>query len=245
MRFVLEFNLKSEQFPKDYRPVCISYLKKMVEQVNGGQFFSRFFGSAGGEKPYTFSVHFSNPIFKKDSIIVENKRVRLIFSTSDEMTALVFHNAFLQNVKRPFPLPLGNVMILHSLRQKYVKKISQSSIVIKMLSPLCIREHAVQSNKDRYYSINDNNFDALASSMISLQLEKAGVSTLKSRVCIKSLQVKKTVVLHHGMMVECSLGTFQITGDPSVLQLLYTGGMGSRKSAGFGMFDIVYEVLHD
>ena len=50
--------------------------------------------------------------------------------------------------------------------------------------------------------------------------------------------VKKTF----GTCISCSKGIFQISAKPETLDFLYKSGVGSRRSEGFGMFDVIMEV---
>ena len=40
-------------------------------------------------------------------------------------------------------------------------------------------------------------------------------------------------------MIECSLGSFELTGERELLDYLYKAGMGSKKAMGFGLFEII------
>lgn len=51
----------------------------------------------------------------------------------------------------------------------------------------------------------------------------------------------KTVVYHYKNYIECSLGTFIISGDRAVINYLLKSGIGSRKSAGFGFAQLIAE----
>lgn len=58
---------------------------------------------------------------------------------------------------------------------------------------------------------------------------------------IKPLNAKKTVVYHYKNYIECSLGSFSINADKSVINYLLKSGIGSRKSAGFGFAELLSE----
>jgi len=56
---------------------------------------------------------------------------------------------------------------------------------------------------------------------------------------IEPILAKKTVVKHFDIMLEASVGAFLIKGNPLLLNFLYLGGMGSRRSGGFGLFELI------
>lgn len=53
--------------------------------------------------------------------------------------------------------------------------------------------------------------------------------------------MQKTVVKHYNCSIECTLGEFAINADKSVINYLLQFGIGSRKSAGFGLAELVAE----
>ena len=61
------------------------------------------------------------------------------------------------------------------------------------------------------------------------------VNTLK----ITPIKAKKVVIKFYEKQIECSTGIFELDGDVELLEYLYKAGVGSKHSAGFGMFQIV------
>ena len=53
------------------------------------------------------------------------------------------------------------------------------------------------------------------------------------------LPIKKLIIKFYEKQIECSTGIFALEGDIELLNYLYKAGMGSKHSAGFGMFQIV------
>ncbi len=104
-----------------------------------------------------------------------------------------------------------------------------------MLSPLCIREHNEEKNKDYYYSIQHKDFFEITNKKINRQLIDSGINGEVEMIYVSG---KKMVVKHYGIFIECTIGRILLKGDKKALQHLYENGIGSRKSAGFGMFEI-------
>lgn len=78
--------------------------------------------------------------------------------------------------------------------------------------------------------------------VIKEQLVESGFDEkLISNFEIKPLNAKKTVVYHYKNYIECSLGSFSINADKSVINYLLKSGIGSRKSAGFGFAELLSE----
>ena len=111
-----------------------------------------------------------------------------------------------------------------------------------MLSPLCIREHNREENKDSYYSVASDSFEDKANEIIKEQLIESGFDDERvTGFSIQPINSKKTVVFHYGNYIECSLGEFVLNGDKAIINYLLLSGIGSRKSAGFGLPILVAE----
>lgn len=111
-----------------------------------------------------------------------------------------------------------------------------------MISPLCVREHKEDGNKDYYYSVEKEGFADKAKEIIAEQLLSEGFSkNLTEDVEIIPINAKKTVVYHYSTYIECSIGDFVINGDKSIINYFLKYGIGSRKSAGFGFAELITE----
>ena len=50
---------------------------------------------------------------------------------------------------------------------------------------------------------------------------------------------KKVIIKFYEKQIECSAGTFKLEGNKELLNYLYKAGIGSKHSAGFGMFQLI------
>lgn len=238
MRLKLKFKLENNVIPLDYRRAFLSFLKKSVSRINEGKYFDTYFVGTN-RKPYTFSIGLPYPHFGKTMIELSKNEMEMVFSTGDRLTGCIFHSAFIAMYNKPFPLK-NNVMKLVGIQKLPDLKTESESIAVKMLSPLCIREHV--GNTDVYYSSASENFEEKLNSIVKQQLLFEEFSEkLSETVLIKPINVKKTVVYHYGQYCEVTLGTFLVSGDKAVLSYILQNGMGSRKSACFGCVDLVSE----
>ena len=135
------------------------------------------------------------------------------------------------------------------VQEKYAKKIieeiednkkllKENKITIKFQSPLCTRRR--EQKKDYYYSFENEKFEETLKINIKEQLKitnipEETVDTLK----ITPIKAKKVIIKFYEKQIECSTGTFELEGDIELLNYLYKAGIGSKHSAGFGMFQIV------
>lgn len=241
MKILLQFKLKNNKLPIDYRRVILSFFKKALSEIADGKYYEKYYFKPE-RRNFSFAVNLPNPKFSKSEITLEENRFRITFSTSDKMTGFVFMSAFIKQKGNNFSAPLGNVFILTNISQIGDKTASSSTALVKMLSPLCIREHSRDENKNSYYSVASESFEKKANKIIQEQLIESGFDDERVKgFSIKPLNSKKTVVFHYGNYIECSLGEFVLNGDKAIINYLLQSGIGSRKSAGFGLPILVAE----
>lgn len=242
MRIEIVFELNKAEILKDNKSIWISYLKNIISQCNNGKYYERFF-SGTNAKDYSYSLIFSKPKYVGDRIILENNIIKMIFSASDKnKTGLIFYSAFIANKGKEFRLPNGNSMILKSIRQIREKIITNNKIMVKTVigGGLVIRDHNKITNKDKYYTVDDDNFVKYANAILSLQAKQAGFA---DRICknvkIEPIDCKKVVVKQYGIYIDVTKGVFLLEGDKELLNYFYQAGLGSKHSMGYGLIDIV------
>lgn len=241
MKFVSEFALEKEELPIDYRRCILSYLKHCLTQANGGKYFDDYY-VPGKEKPFCFSVVFSTPKFSKDMVQVMSKKMKLVISSADVKTAFILFSALAAQKGKTYSLPLGNSMRMVSIRQVKEPEVHSSRILVKMMEPLCIRNHNKETNKDWYYSCKDQEaFERESTRVIKTQLMLAGYSEEQSNVKLVPIDPKMVIIKHYSINIECTIGTFIMEGNPEVLNYLLKNGIGSRKSSGFGVAQLMAE----
>lgn len=241
MKFVSEFALEKEELPIDYRRCILSYLKHCLTQANGGKYFDDYY-VPGKEKPFCFSVVFSTPKFSKDMVQVMSKKMKLVISSADVKTAFILFSAIAAQKGKTYSLPLGNSMRMVSIRQVKEQEVHSSRILVKMMEPLCIRNHNKETNKDWYYSCKDQEaFERESTRVIKTQLMLAGYSEEQSNVKLVPVDPKMVIIKHYSINIECTIGTFIMEGNPEVLNYLLKNGIGSRKSSGFGVAQLMAE----
>lgn len=241
MKFVSEFALEKEELPIDYRRCILSYLKHCLTQANGGKYFDDYY-VPGKEKPFCFSVVFSTPKFSKDMVQVMSKKMKLVISSADVKTAFILFSALAAQKGKTYSLPLGNSMRMVAIRQVKEPEVHSSRILVKMMEPLCIRNHNKETNKDWYYSCKDQEaFERESTRVIKTQLMLAGYSEEQSNVKLVPIDPKMVIIKHYSINIECTIGTFIMEGNPEVLNYLLKNGIGSRKSSGFGVAQLMAE----
>jgi len=240
MRWQLQFELVNEFLERDYRKCIISYFKNALMQYENGKYFSEFYSDKPSAKQFCFSVYLGKSIFR-ENIIVEGRLMSVLLSCIDYNTSILLYNSINAQRFKPFKLPLNNSMTLRNIFLVPRKEIITSNANVKMLSPLVIRNHDPITNKDKYYSVKSEDFCLQAISSVKSQLHALGLfqDDAISSFRITPKNAKKTVVELFNQKIETSIGTFEISAVPALMEYLYYSGIGQRRGAGFGLFEII------
>lgn len=240
MRFKLELELKNECLLLDYRPSIISLFKHSLTVYDNGRHFDTYY-EKGKEKPFTFAIGIPNSKFTKEMILVPNKKINITFSTGDISTGIVFFNALLMQKNKSYPLAHENAMTIKNILIEKEFEITTNTIDVTFKSPLCVREHSKEKNKDIYYSYEKEGFNKALNKVLELQITNSNVlsTSILEGFSMTPIRCKKTVVRHHSQFVEVTVGIFRFTGNIALLNYLYKNGVASRKSSGFGLIEII------
>ncbi len=138
----------------------------------------------------------------------------------------------------------GQTLELKDVFARRGKNITSSQIKCKTLSPFLIRVHNRQMNKDEYKLLSEDNLQE-CNRHLNIIMGKIFRDVLgreyEIKVVpekIKKLPVKVQEGENIGVIVS-NQGTFYLEGEEKVLQMLYQTGIGSRRSYGFGLFEVI------
>lgn len=240
MRIRLEFELDNNTIDVQYRKALISYIKKSIQEYNEGLYLQLYAPHSTTKKSFSFAPILPKPIFTKENIQLANPSFTLIFSIYNYAYALHLYNCFYEQKDKKFPLQNNNSMTLKKLNMLKEKNIHTDSITIKLSSPLIVRNHNKETKKDMYYCFERSEFKDTLKINIWEQMQVEGLDkSLLENFDIEPIQAKKAIIPVYEKKIECSLGSFKLTGNPELLNYLYKAGMGSKKAMGFGLFEII------
>ncbi len=238
MRIKLSFTIEKDSIPIQYRSIFLSYFKNALGCFNPA-LLSKYYDSPL-QKNFTFAVYLPKARFENDIIIIPNYHINMVWSSDDMEAGVAFYNAFLKQKYKKYPLPYGNFMTLESIRFEKEQVITRETIDVIFLAPLCVRDHNKETNNDQYYAFDREGFEKALRKTLLMQIENNSIpkSTLKN-FKMQPVNAKRVIVKHYNQNIESSVGEFRLTGNIELLTHLYTSGMGARKSAGFGCFEIM------
>ena len=260
MRIKLHFELENNIIPKDYRILILSFIKNNLEK-NFNESYKEIYGEKPTVKFFTFSVYLPKPKIEKEKIELDRNYFNILFSIYDNKQFIEFYNSFnsminkekendnKKNKKYSYPLK-NNKMELKNITMVNEKNIMSNRVRIKFLSPLVLRNHKeITINKKRkgadiYFDFNDSDFNEQINYSVSRLIKDLKLNGVNSNIKLKPYNnlARKTVVSFKNILINSSIGEYILEGDSELLNILYKTGIGSRRSEGFGMFEVIEEL---
>ena len=241
MRIKINFILKHEKLPIDYRSCFMSFIKNALSCAKEGKYFSEFYKDTLA-KQFTWTTIFHKPVFSKNDVVVQDKQIDMLFSTKqDDMKSLILINAFLNQKGKTFNLPFENAMTLVKIEILSTQKIVGKSAVFKTApgSSLCVRSHNKTKNLDIYLTPDSENFEKTFHQILQNQLTNVGFAEVKaSQIHFCFLHWKKNVVKHYHTNIDTFSAIFAMEADAEILQYFMDCGVGSRRAEGFGFVNL-------
>ncbi len=235
------FNIDKPILPVDYRSGFISLLKKSFEMACKDK-YTELYEMKPEPKKFTFAVYFGNRSKVQDNkVLINSERFILNFSTSDYELGTYFYNGLLKIKKELKEYPLFEARIsLENVNLKREVLISCDTVVFKTLSPFLVRDY---NDKNKYLKPSDEGFAKQLNHIIS----ECSKKFIDKDCEIEFVDVKtSTFPVYHNLgdaqnapPIDAIKGTFALKGDPDVLNMIYQIGLGSRRSQGFGMLEVM------
>jgi len=235
MRLILKFKLEHEKFTNQYRNFLTSYFKFALSKEYYDE-FSKYYENPQ-TKNFTFTVFIKNLKHYNGLIISPNKEIIMTISSSDYKFIMLLYNSLLMNKNKKMNISPNNKIRLSQLSLTHLKEINNNEIKIKMLSPLLIRDRDIENNIDSYKTIKDDNFIKYLNDNLIYLAKSLNLNINKLE--ITPIKTKKVVVPIMQVRYDATIGTFKLKGDLETLNTLYKIGIGSRRSYGFGMFEVI------
>ncbi|MBU5439013.1 CRISPR-associated endoribonuclease Cas6 [Tissierella sp. MSJ-40] len=241
MRFNVELLLDKEAIPKDKNRIILSFFKHIYESYDKKYYDSLYLNEENKRKTFTFSLYMANCKFTREEIIIPDKKIILNFSTADMKDGIFFYNALLSNKGKKYEIK-GNSLTVNRININKEKVITNDYAVYSSMSPIVVREHNGDNNKTWYYSLSEERGEEVFLKNLKYQLldnfgeeRRLDIEEIKFQV-LKNKEVK---VKNYGIEVLSNICMLKIQAKPYILDYLYKSGIGSKRSSGFGMVDLV------
>ncbi len=229
----LHFSLDNNFLPKEMERLLVSFLKASARRKDRTSMTVCLTKAESIIKTYTFSYYLPGASFQKERIELAQPGFIMLFSDADLEELIHFYNAFLKMKFISYPVE-KNAMTLTWVSMQEMKEIEDSEVVVKMLSPLLVRQHDVQTNRDRYCLYSDTDFSEVLFKNTAYLLEKLNLPYSMEGFSIQPIKGKKVVVPAFGRLLDGNLGIYKLTGRPELLNFLYFAGAGAVAEKGMG-----------
>lgn len=243
MRLCCEYN--TEKIPLSYNMMFVSLIKESLKKVNK-DYYERLYNYEGKNnkkiKNFCYSVMLKNFIISNDEFKIKD-RILFNVSTPDYEFGINVYNGLLNTINFDYQNKYHiKKLKIHLIKEKSIK---QDQVVLKTLSPICIKDKS-----NNFILPDDKNYADNVNYIVNESLHSFRGYGLKKPLDFEKILMKRVVVKEkiRGFKevtdkdifyVNASSGIFKLTGDIEDLNLIYKLGIGFRRSQGFGMIDIV------
>lgn len=238
MKLKIVCELTNETIPLDYRRKIVMLMKTGLSESNPTLFQELYSGNK--LKEYTFSVYFKNALFEKEMIQVKSKEFIINFSTGNAELAVNFYNAFMSLRGKALRFTDENQVKVRSVAIVPQIMNNEGRIFGMIKSPIICREHNLETQKDWFYTVEDEEFENVLKNNLIYQLKplfgdyvEADIRELQ----LDTRKLKKTVVRCYDRYLACTIGQFSLIGKPYLVNYFIENGLGSMTGIGFGMIE--------
>ncbi|MBW4829356.1 MAG: CRISPR-associated endoribonuclease Cas6 [Clostridiaceae bacterium] len=241
MRFNVELLLENDIFPKDKNRIILSLMKHNFNSYDKDYFAELYKETPNKMKSFTFALYMGNCKFLREEIVIPEKKIILNFSTYDMKDGIIFYNSFLKNKGLEYPIKDNSIKI-NRINLNKEKTITENEVIYKTLSPVSVREHFGDNKKTWYHSLSDVKGQEIFMDNLKYQLkDEFGEDRILDieEIEIEVLGNKEVKVKNYGIEVLSNICMLKIKAKPYILDYFYKAGIGSQRSTGFGMVDLV------
>ncbi len=241
MRFNVELLLENETIPKDKNRIILSLIKHNFNSYDKDYYSKLYEEIPNKMKSFTFALYMGNCKFLREEIVIPEKKIILNFSTYDIREGIVFYNGFLKNKGLEYPIKNNSIKVnrINLNREKVVKG---NEAIYTTLSPISVREHCGDNKKTWYHSLSNVDGQEVFMRNLKYQLkDEFGENRILDieEIEFEVLENKEVKVKNYDIEVLSNICHLRIKGKPYILDYLYKAGIGSQRSTGFGMVDLV------
>lgn len=239
MRFKAMLKIQSEKsqenkkIPTSYRKGLNSLLKEALQKEDMDFFIKYYKSEANKQKPFTFSSYIPDVKTENKNLIFDSDAIQLNFSTSDLEFFIKTYNGLLKIKEYPF--------FNYNIRLKNVNYnnpviIKENEKKFKTMSPVLLRDY---NDRNKSYLLPDNPQYVEQLQFSILSIAKRFLKTDKVNMEITINKFEPVFLFHYKEIMKGADMEFSIKAPSKVLQLIYDIGLGSRRSEGFGMLEII------
>lgn len=235
-QLTLKFKTNEKTLSTDYTRGILSYIKHAISEYSEELFEEWFKKGITVRKQYTFSCYFPGQRYLGDRMSISENNFSINLSVYDVDSFVKLYNALLMQRKQTFNM-LGTEITLEDIRVQTLPRIECSTVLVKFDSPLIVRKHDKETNKEKYLGYEEEGFYETLNDNIEASAKAYGISSEGFK--FEPVQARKVVIRHFRMKVNANIGIYRISGTPELLNYLFAAGIGSATNSGHGKFRII------
>lgn len=242
MRFSVELLLKKEVIPKDKNRIILSIIKNCFNSYSQEYYNNLYKENLNKTKDFTFSIYMSHCRFLREEILIPEKKMIMNFSAYSNEDAIMFFNSFLSNKGKEYPIK-NNTITINKINLLREKTIYHNEVIFRTLSPIVVREHHGQNKTTWYHSLNSEIGQAVFMNNLQYQIRDVfgerglfDFEDISIEVAENNREVK---VKNYDIVIPSNIGKIKIRAKSYILDYLYKAGVGSKRSSGFGMVEVI------
>lgn len=237
MRIGIECMLEKNEISTSYNRKILSFFKKALESYNTE--IKKIFYDEPMQKDMSFSCYFLIENIENGKIKLKENNFKIFITFVSILDGIHFYNAFVGAKKNKLKFSMGdsNSFTIKNINKLQEKEINGTGAAFKLLSPLVIREKRA-GQKDWYHFLDEKGIEVLRNNLCYNLKNRFSKEVLDSLEIIP-LDVKGTVVNFYEIKFNATKGVIALKGANELLNYFYKAGLGSRKSSGYGMLELI------
>ena len=193
MQIDLTFKLDNPMLPLDYRKSIVSFFKETLTKYNKDLY--NLWYTKTTLKPFCFTIFLNNPTFEEEKIVLANYTMTIHIKSDITKEAIEFYNALSLRKKENSEFKLkSNAMHLIKIKTSIIRNYYEDEVIIKFDSPLVVRSHDQNKNKDTYFTPDDKDFESMLKLNIKGNLERLGYNFDLDNLRVIPLDTKSTII---------------------------------------------------
>lgn len=241
MRFKVDYSMANPKLPKDKNIIFMSQMKMLFENTSKEVYLTMYEGEKNKVKDFTFSLFLGKGVeFLREEIVVPDQKIILNFSTSSLEEGILFYNSYIDNLGLEIPIK-NNTLTIEDINLIRENPIMDEEIIVRSLSPICVREHRQNDNsKTWYHNLATREGQEILLENLKYQIKDKFPNIKREDldgIKIEVVENKLVKIKHMDIVLPSNIGILKIRARSYILDYIYASGLGSRRGQGFGYLE--------
>lgn len=237
MRVEIKCKLEKAEAPLVYHRKILSCFKSCLENYN--REIKEYFYNSSSPKDITFACYFPFEKIENGKLKLKRTEFSIFLSVNSVVDAIHYYNSLIgaKKKKKKFKMEENNSFMIANIINIKEKEIKNNVSYFRIMSPIIIREKR-EGQSDWYHLLDEKGIAVLKKNLQYVLKDRFSKEAIE-KLEIIPIDLKKNVSKFYDIHMSGTRGVFGIKGDKELLNYFYKSGIGSRKSSGFGMLELI------